>query len=432
MKSIPKGWMKTKLVDIATVQTGLSKSAARQGEFVSLPYLRVANVQDGYLDLSEVKYIDVPVAQQERFRLVHGDILLTEGGDFDKLGRGCLWTGEIKDCVHQNHVFAVRINDSARLTPSFLALLIQSDRSRTYFVSCAKQTTNLASINSSQLKQLPVLLPPLVEQQKLLRMIGEFSRGIDTATALILALERRKQGLMQQLLTGRRRLKGFEGKWKTARLGSMLERITRKNTTACLTPLTVSAQRGLVEQGSYFAKQIASVDNEHYLLLKRGEFAYNRSAAIGYPFGSIKRLDTFNEGIVSTLCLCFSVADDEKTDSDFLVGLIEAGLLNRELRAVAHEGARSHGLLNVTATDFFNIRVNLPLIDEQRAMAEVLCAADAEIALRREQLGQLKAQKRALMQKLLSGEWRLPEKAAQGKSLRTTGLQPPKPVRKQL
>lgn len=105
-----------------------------------------------------------------------------------------------------------------------------------------------------------------------------------------------------------------------------------------------------------------------------------------------------------------------------MVGLIEVGLLNRELRAIAHEGARSHGLLNVTATDFFNIRVSLPNIDEQRAMAEVLGDMDTELALRRSQLDELKTQKRALMQKLLSGEWRMPDTPAQGKSIGKKGL----------
>lgn len=278
------------------------------------------------------------------------------------------------------------------------------------------------NISLDVLRPFPVDLPSQAEQKAIGTLLETWEVATDAQIALLLALEKRKQGLMQQLLTGRRRLKGFKCKWKTVRLGSVLERVTRKNTSACLTALTVSAQRGLVEQGSYFAKQIASVDNEHYLLLKRGEFAYNRSASMGYPFGAIKRLDAFDDGIVSTLCLCFSVANDKKTDSDFLVGLIEAGLLNRELRAIAHEGARSHGLLNVTATDFFNIRVSLPLIDEQRAMAKVLCAADEEIALRRRQLDELKTQKRALMQKLLSGEWRLPAKPAPGKFSRKKGL----------
>lgn len=292
--------------------------------------------------------------------------------------------------------------------------------------------STVRTIGLPYFKKLPITLPQLKVQKRIADGLFMLDAAISSTEKLIQLTSRRKQGLMQQLVTGRRRLKGFKGKWKSVRIGTLLERVTRKNTTGCLTPLTVSAQRGLVEQSSYFAKQIAAADNDHYLLLKRSEFAYNRSASTGYPLGAIKRLDSFDEGIVSTLCLCFGIADEEKTDSDFLVGLIEAGLLNRELRAIAHEGARSHGLLNVTAKDFFNIRVKLPDIEEQRAMAEILRDMDTELALRRSQRDELKTQKRALMQKLLSGEWRLSEAPAQGKSSGKKGFQPTANVRKQL
>lgn len=209
---------------------------------------------------------------------------------------------------------------------------------------------------------------------------------------------------MQHLLTGHKRLTGFKGSWKPQRLSSFLTRVTRKNVDSCTRALTVSAQRGLVEQGSYFAKQMAAEDNEHYLLIKHGEFAYNRSAAAGYPFGAIKRLDRFDEGIVSTLCLCFGITDTAQTDTDFLTAVFEGGLLNRQLRAIAHEGARSHGLLNVTSTDFFKLRLNMPPPGEQAAIAEVLNAADQALQLQQQKLVALQQQKRALMQQLLAGD----------------------------
>jgi type I restriction enzyme, S subunit len=122
-------WHIVSLEDVAEIQTGLSKSSSRQGEFVTMPYLRVANVQDGHFDLSEVKDIEVPKDSVERFRVKTGDVLLTEGGDFDKLGRGAVWRGEIKDCVHQNHVFVVRPN-LKKLDERFLAYQTQGPRGR--------------------------------------------------------------------------------------------------------------------------------------------------------------------------------------------------------------------------------------------------------------------------------------------------------------
>ena len=103
-------WHFVSLEEVAEIQTGLSKSASRQGEFVAMPYLRVANVQDGHFDLTEIKEIAVPKDSVERFKVRPGDVLLTEGGDFDKLGRGSVWRGEIENCVHQNHIFVVRPN----------------------------------------------------------------------------------------------------------------------------------------------------------------------------------------------------------------------------------------------------------------------------------------------------------------------------------
>lgn len=272
--------------------------------------------------------------------------------------------------------------------------------------------STVQTIGLPYFKKLSICLPTLAIQHRISDWLFLCDGAIEKTIALLSVVEHRKQGLLRQLLTGRTRLKGFKGKWKTVKLDSVLQRVTRKNTSGCTVALTVSAQRGLVEQGTYFAKQIAAEENGHYVLLHKGEFAYNRSAANGYPFGAIKRLDAHKKGIVSTLCLCFAVRDSNVLDSDFFVWMIEAGQLNRAIRRIAHEGARSHGLLNVTATDFFDIRIQLPHISEQRVFASLFNDSQREIEILRGQLEAFQAQKRALMQKLLSGQWRLPERAA--------------------
>lgn len=417
MKSIPTGWVKTKLVDIATVQTGLSKSATRQGEFVSRPYLRVANVQDGYLDLNQVKYIDVPIEQQERFRLLHGDVLLTEGGDFDKLGRGCVWAEEIENCVHQNHVFAVRVKEFSQLAPRFLALLIQSDRSKAYFVSCAKQTTNLASINSSQLKQLPVLLPPLAEQQEILRMVGEFSTGIDTATALLAALERRKQGLMQQLLTGRKRLKGFKGKWKAMPVGAFASDVRSINTTERALPvLSCTKYAGLVDSLKYFAKQVFSVDSSTYKIVERGQFVY---ATNHIEEGSIGHQDLYDAALVSPMYTVFE-ADAGVVNHQFLYALLKTEAMRRVFEATTHSSVDRRGSLRWP--EFAKLKVQIPPMPEQERIVEVLETASNAVKVAKQQLAALQTQKRALMQKLLSGEWQVPAQPVKSKNSSKKGL----------
>lgn len=138
------------LGECAYVQTGIAKGRKiAVDEALTLPYLRVANVQDGRLDLPEMKEITIRERERDRFLLREGDFVLTEGGDFDKLGRGFIWRGEVENCLHQNHIFAVRA-DWARLTPEFFPYQSQSPYGKAYFLSVAHKTTNLASINTTK------------------------------------------------------------------------------------------------------------------------------------------------------------------------------------------------------------------------------------------------------------------------------------------
>lgn len=189
----PSDWRKVKLKQVAKIQTGLAKGKKNTNDPVKLPYLRVANVQDGYLDLSEVKEVEVDNSKVERYLLKPNDVLLTEGGDFDKLGRGTLWRGELPKCLHQNHIFVVRTNLQI-LHPKFLSLLAGSPYGKKYFLSCAKQTTNLASINSTQLKEFPVLLPPITEQKEIAKVINAWDRAIRLVEDLIAAKTQHKKG----------------------------------------------------------------------------------------------------------------------------------------------------------------------------------------------------------------------------------------------
>jgi len=182
--------------------------------------------------------------------------------------------------------------------------------------------------------------------------------------------------------------------------------MTRKNSAAIEHVLTISGRQGFVDQREYFDRRIAAVSVAGYYHLKRGEFAYNRSLMKGYPFGAIKRLDEFDEGVVSTLYICFAFKRDD-VDSDFMLHLFESGYLNAQLSRITNLGSRAHGLLNVTATDFIKLRVPLPTKTEQQKIAAVLTIADREINLLEQQLAALREQKKGLMQKLLTGKVRV-------------------------
>jgi type I restriction enzyme, S subunit len=403
---LPKGWEIVSLEKVAKIQTGLAKGKKDQKNVLSLPYLRVANVQDGYLDLSEVKEIEVDANQVDRYLLQNEDILLTEGGDFDKLGRGGIWHCQVNPCLHQNHVFAVRVNRD-KLTPYFFAQQVSSFYGKAYFLSCAKQTTNLASINSTQLKEFPVLLPPLLEQCRIAEVLGVWDESIDLLERLIGKTRSRKQGLMQQLLTGKKRFKEFEGsEWKRYHFKDIFRRITRKNTVNNSNILTISGTHGLINQRDFFNKRVAADNLDGYYLIEKGEFAYNKSYSNGYPLGAIKRLDRYDAGVLSTLYICFGLSNSLNS-GDFMAHYFESGIFNKEIYGIAQEGARNHGLLNISVNDFFELFLRIPSLPEQEKIAAVLSAADEEISTLEKQLAAYKQQKLGLMQQLLTGRIRI-------------------------
>lgn len=168
---------------------------------VELPYLRVANVQDGRIDCSDMKTIRVLRSEVERYSVRKGDLLLTEGGDFDKLGRGAVWRGEIDPCLHQNHVFRVRCGE--HLNPYYLSLYVSSSAGKRYFLGVAKQTTNLASINLSQLKAMPVPVPELSRQRRVVEFVTSCKRKKSDLECELEKLRSAKRGLIKDLLAGK-------------------------------------------------------------------------------------------------------------------------------------------------------------------------------------------------------------------------------------
>jgi type I restriction enzyme S subunit len=231
--------------------------------------------------------------------------------------------------------------------------------------------------------------------------------AIHTTEKLIAQKELRKKWLMQQLLTGKKRLKGFDGEWVEKKLSDLFDRVTRKNLEGNTTVVTISAQRGFVRQTDFFNKNIASEITDNYFLVERGEFCYNKSYSNGYPWGATKRLNDFDKAVVTTLYICFGVKDKKKTNPEFFEQYFGANHLDKGLTKIAHEGGRAHGLLNVTPSDFFSLKIIVPSYEEQTAIAQVLQATDKEISLLKAKAEKLREQKKGLMQVLLTGKVRL-------------------------
>lgn len=389
-------WNVFPLGTVADIQTGLALGKKSNNEMVRLPYLRVANVQDGYLDLSEIKEVEIERSLVDRYSLRCGDVLLTEGGDFDKLGRGYIWNNEVPNCLHQNHVFVVRPHPN--LLSYFLFALTSSDYGRRYFQSCSKQSTNLASINSSQLKAFPVPLPIIEEQEALVRLLSTWDRGIRQLTDLISVKLRFKQGLMQQLLTGGLRFPEFGDECLPTPIGDLLvesrvagsDGATAKKITIKLYGKGVIAKSDL-RPGSASTK---------YYRRSRGQFIYSKLDFLNGAFGIVPdQLDGFE----STLDLpAFDFTGD--VDPAWLLYFVVRERFYTDHLGLANGGRKAR---RVNPNDLLKIEIPLPSLAEQKKIAELLNAMDREIELRRKQLDLLKLQKKGLMQKLLTGQVRV-------------------------
>ncbi len=206
---IPEGWHLVSLKRLCETHTGLTLGKTYTGPLIERPYLRVANVQDGHVDLSDVTMIEVPEYVARGVELRAGDVLMTEGGDLDKLGRGTVWNGEIPGCLHQNHIFAIRCFRH-KLSSAFLAYLTASQYGRDYFEATGKRTTNLASTNSTKVGLFPIPLPTLKVQDAICRFLDEklsdvqrIKSGIETQITTLIAY---RKSLIHECITGQRRI----------------------------------------------------------------------------------------------------------------------------------------------------------------------------------------------------------------------------------
>lgn len=268
------------------------------------------------------------------------------------------------------------------------------------------QGTKQQNLSQDVVATIPICCPPLPEQQKIATILSTQDKVIELKEKLLVQKQQQKKYLMQQLLTGKKRLPGFGGEWKTIHLNEISCRIETKNTVGNNNVLTISAQYGLINQTEFFDKVIASDNKSNYYLLSKDEFAYNRSYSKGYPYGTIKRLKRYVQGVVSPLYICFAV-NKKLASLDFLEQYFEASIINREIQSIVQEGARNHGMLNVAVDDFFRIKITMPEIEEQKEIAKILSTADHEIDLLQKSIEAEKQKKKALMQLLLTGKVRV-------------------------
>ena len=253
-----------------------------------------------------------------------------------------------------------------------------------------------------------VSLPSLEEQRK----IGQLFDSLDTLITLhqrkYEKLVNIKKSMLDKMFPKNGasvpeiRFKGFTDPWEQRKLGDAFERVVRKNTNnESRLPLTISAQDGLVDQITYFNNRVASRDVSNYYLVYNGEFAYNKSTSDGYPFGAVKRLDWYEKGVLSTLYIVFALKHPEKDDSDFMTVFYDTDRWHRGVAERAAEGARNHGLLNISADDFFDIDTTMPEDKvEQEKIGRLLKKLDTLITLHQRKLEKLQNIKKSCLEKM--------------------------------
>lgn len=198
------------------------------------------------------------------------------------------------------------------------------------------------------------------------------------------------------------RFKGFTETWEQRKLGDIVDRVTRKNTDLISNmPLTISAQYGLIDQSQFFDKRVASKDISGYYLINNGEFAYNKSTSVDAPWGAIKRLNRYENGVLSTLYIVFKIKNNNDVNSDFLVSYYDTNIWHKGISGIATEGARNHGLLNISPNDFFLTRLFIPrTINEQKQIGSLFSKLDHLITLHQRKCENLKKLKKFMLQKL--------------------------------
>jgi len=235
--------------------------------------------------------------------------------------------------------------------------------------------STFVEVSGKQMANMELLMPQTLQEQK---VIGLYFKNFDNLITLhqrkLDRLKNIKKSMLDKMfpkdgeVVPEIRFKGFTDAWEQCKLGDIVDRVVRKNINNESTlPLTISAQYGLVDQVTYFNNRVASRDVSKYYLVLNGEFAYNKSTSDGFPFGTVKRLDLYKKGVLSTLYIVFNIKGKAKTNSDFLTVFFDTDRWHKGVSERAAEGARNHGLLNISAEDFFDIDLYLPKSEEEQA-----------------------------------------------------------------
>lgn len=438
---VPKTWEHSSVEELARLSIierpmdgnhGALHPTAEDYVGYGIPFIMANDISDGKVELKKCKFIRKEQSDKlQKGFAFQGDVLLTHKGS---VGNTAIVQDIKTDYIMLTpQVTYYRIRDNEKIDKHYLLYYFQGDHFQNQLCIMSKGATR-DYIGILAQKKLVIIFPSIHEQRKIASILTRWDEKISLKEQMIEGKKAQRRSFAFNLLTGRIRINEVnriqsediqsrilqirEGKvvngykhsrlgivpeeWNVVHLRDKFDRVTRKNAINNTNVLTISAQHGLISQEEFFKKSIASKDTTNYFLLKRGDFAYNKSYSNGYPYGAIKVLDKYDEGIVSPLYICFSPNADNNCP-DFYKYYFEEGCLNHEIHTIAQEGARNHGLLNVSVEDFFNLYVVDFRNEEMRNITKFLELLSKEIELLEQELEALREQKKGLMQLLLTG-----------------------------
>ena len=299
-------------------------------------------------------------------------------------------------------VFVLRGNQCER---RFLYYVIASDRFINFVMSGAKGV-KMPRGDKSQMEKFAFFIPTNVEQKKIARFLSMLDERIRLQNKIIEDLKKLKSAIVEALFCApkesvpAKRLSPYSKDWKLVKLFDICQRIQTKNTgRQCRQVLTIAAQYGLVNQEDFFNKTVASENLERYYLLQKGDFAYNKSYSGDYAWGAIKRLERYEQGVLSPLYICFR-PNITKVDADYLAHYFESKKWYKGIADIAGEGARNHGLLNISVIDFFNTIHRIPDLEEQKVIAQFLNKFSSKLSCEQRIMQSLTKQRNYLLQKM--------------------------------
>ncbi|MBS4223853.1 restriction endonuclease subunit S [Bacillus sp. FJAT-49682] len=401
-KEFNNKWKEYNLYEILNLLGGnafSSKDTSKNG----VKWLKIANVGFGKIKWDVTDYLPSNFLKKyQGYSLTTEDIVLTLTRPIlnKELKIAQITNADLPALLNQR-VAKLIINEKI-VDKKFIFHLLRN-RKTVLDIESSISGTDPPNLGNNELKKIQVFIPSKSESIKVASFFDGIDKKVQFQKEKVELLKEQKKGYMQKVFSRELKFKDNNGReypeWSQHKLGNFSERVTRKNSDLITTrPLTISAQHGLIDQVEFFNKTVASKNLTGYYLLNKGEFAYNKSYSNGYPLGAIKRLEDYESGALSTLYICFTPKDN--VNSDFLVHYFDSTQWYKEVSLICVEGARNHGLLNVSVSEFFDTLHYLPCLEEQLKIAKFFDCINQKIKLNEQTLKNLQDQKQAFMQQM--------------------------------